>query len=572
NTAAGREVKHRYDAAGPYNVRLTVTAQSGCTSTQVQALKVPEPPQLNFVAPPSLCANSATPLSLAGSNELTQVNWTFGDPLSGALDTASGAGVYHRYDLPGTYTVTATATNIAGCTASQSQQVDIEPNLLSGVISPAGPATMCAGQSIALSAPPVGATYKWSSSSTQPSIQVSATGVYSVTITDASGCTYAPPPKAVEVLPAPAGVIKAVVFDDAGLAVGIEPQALRLCAGETAQLFTTATAGYNYQWSSGGTTSVQIFSEDRFNSLSVGTHIFTVTITNTTSGCTAVTAPFPVTVNPVPAGFSAVTDQICAGIPANVRYQGPQPPGWQFFWNNGETGPGFTTTEPGHYFVRVVNEFGCTAVSEKVTIKPGPNIAALPSGCHRRCAPDTLCVPNMPDIASWQWFLNGAPIPGATGPKLVATQSGLYHAELTDTSGCFAQSAKLTLELYTGIGSIHAVVWSDVNDNGLIDPADTLLSGIPVQLWQNGAPTASGLSGAAGAFTFNQVPSVDGFVAVDSSALPAGWQIAIGQEPANLVGCGASTQAELLLHLSACLPTAGTLNVSACAGTDYDFN
>ncbi|MBK9339032.1 MAG: PKD domain-containing protein [Lewinellaceae bacterium] len=573
NQSNQRDVKHQYAMAGPYPVSLTVTAVGGCTSTFSENVVVPEFPTLVPVPQTALCAGNATPLAITETADLTFVTWNFDDPASGPLNTASGAEVFHQYAAAGTYAPAVTARNVAGCSLTLDQTLEIFPNLLTGAISPGGISVLCQGQSLLLDAPPVGVFYSWSNGASGQQITVAQTGLYALTVTDAMGCTFSPPAKEVNVLPAPDGAIRALLFNENDQITGIETSALTVCAGETVHLYTNEQANHNYAWSSGGFGGVQEFSEVRNNLLPAGNYLYHITVTNALTGCTAVTQVFPVTVNPVPTGLAVSTDQNCAGTVANVSYDGPQPPGWQYFWNNGATGPGFATTEPGHFFVRVVNEFGCAASSEKVTILPGPNIAALPSGCHRRCEPDSLCLPAMPEIVSWQWFFNGAAIPGATGPNLVATESGAYWAELTDTSGCHAQSVPLTLELFTGTGDVLGSVWSDVNHNGIIDPADTLVGGIPVQLWQNGGIVSGGQSGAGGQFVFGNVPSVGGFVVVDSVALPVGWNIVIGQSPADLVGCAAVAQAQLLLAGPApCLPTLGTLNATACAGGSFDYN
>jgi len=573
NQSNQRDVKHQYAAAGPYPVSLTVTAVGGCTSTFSEDVVIPPFPTLVPVPQTALCAGNATPLAVTETADLTRVTWNFDDPASGPLNTASGAEVFHQYATAGVYFPAVTARNVAGCSLVLGQTLEIFPNLLTGAISPGGTATLCQGQSLLLDAPPVGVSYSWSNGASGQQISVSQTGLYVLTVTDAMGCTFSPPAKEVNVLPAPDGAIRALLLNENEQIVGVETSALTVCAGETVHLYTNEQAGHHYAWSSGGFGGVQEFSEVRNNLLPAGNYTYHITVTNTFTGCTAVTQAFPVTVNPVPAGLAVSTDQNCAGTTANVSYDGPQPLGWQYFWNNGATGPGFATTEPGHYFVRVVNEFGCAANSEKVTILPGPNIAALPSGCHRRCEPDTLCLPAMPEIVGWQWFFNGVAIPGATGPNLVATESGAYWAELTDTSGCHAQSVPLTLELFTGTGDVLGAVWSDANHNEIIDPADTLVGGIAVKLWQNGGTVLGGQSGASGQFIFGSVPSVGGFVAVDSTALPAGWDIVIGQSPADLVGCAAVTQVGLLLAgPMPCLPTLGTLNAAACPGAGFDYN
>ncbi|MEZ4892806.1 MAG: hypothetical protein R2778_07290 [Saprospiraceae bacterium] len=95
------------------------------------------------------------------------------------------------------------------------------------------------------------------------------------------------------------------------------------------------------------------------------------------------------------------------------------------------------------------------AVYNTVVIFPGPNVGALPAGCHERCNPDTLCLPPLPDIVSWQWYFDGNPIPGATSNQFAATQSGTYYAELLDVNGCQAEP-DLTLDLYDDLGTYSA--------------------------------------------------------------------------------------------------------------------
>lgn len=42
---------------------------------------------------------------------------------------------------------------------------------------------------------------------------------------------------------------------------------------------------------------------------------------------------------------------------------------------------------------------------------------------------------------SYQWYLNGNPIPGATGQTLTITQPGTYTVTITDNNGCSSTSA-----------------------------------------------------------------------------------------------------------------------------------
>ena len=562
-----------YASSGNYTATLTITTATGCTSSYSENVLVPNVPSPAFAPPLANCAGNATAFVLASNAGLIGSAWNFGDPVSGALNQSSANPAYHNYSPAGNYPVTVTATNGYGCTASVTQPVNITANPFSGNIFPPT-STICQGSSLTLSAPlGPGAMYVWNDGTNQPTLLVNAEGIYDVTLTNGNGCSYSPPAKTVDVNPAPIGTIKFLEVNDLGQVVGVQYPEASVCAGDDVTLQIQDNGNYTFSWSGGnGSDGVLVFSEDRNNLLSVGTHTFTVTVTNPSTGCTTVLTPFTVTVNPVPNNFSLSTNNICAGTPSTITYTGPKPPGWQIFWNTGDAGPSLQTDESGLYFVRVVNEFGCSAQSNTVVIFPGPNISALPSGCHERCNPDTLCLPPLPEIVSWQWFFEGSAIPGATSHQFAATQSGTYWAELMDINGCEASSAPLTVELYNGFGNILGQVWSDVNDNGIIDAADTLVSGIPVQLLQNGTFIAPGQSGANGSFDWLSVPSTDYTVQIDTQLLSPLWEIVLFSDSVGLKGCGGKVFASLLVDAYTCPPITATVSLMACAGQSALFN
>jgi PKD repeat protein len=570
NTSVLNDPAHNFTAAGIFDVTLTVSTNTGCTSTTTQSLNIPASTPLNFSPPSSNCAGNALEFNGNGAG-LSNINWNFGDPASGTANDADGNTVYHNFALPGTYVITATTTNIYGCTATTAQNLTIAPSTLSGNISPATPAPVCEGNTIILTAPGGAVAYIWSDSvTTTPTLTVGKEGIYRVTLTDANGCTYVPPPVRVEFTPAPDALIKALIENEYGQLIGTVYPQLNTCAGENVHLAAFGNGAYGYSWSGGNGNSIDVyFSDDRNNLLSVGTHLFTVTVTDFASGCTAVTAPFTVTVNPVPSGFSISAASVCAG--ATLQYSGPQPPNWQLIWNNGVTGPTLTTDAAGAFYIRVINEFGCEARSLPLAILPGPPIASIPAGCHRRCEPDTLCLPPMPTVVSIQWFFNGAAIPGATSTDFVAQQSGTYWAELTDVFGCQAQSDPLDLDLFQGSGDIGAQVWSDVNHNGIIDAADTLISGVVVQLLQGGTNIGQAVSDNNGALNFTNIPSTGYTLQADPAALSGNWQTIIGTANLTLSGCGDVENADFLIEF-VCQPVSSSAQFSACAGDAIVYN
>src|SRR5204863_246945 len=87
----------------------------------------------------------------------------------------------------GSYTVTV--SNASGCTAaSASTTVTVNPNPSTPAITPGGPITFCQGGSVQLTSS-AASGYLWSNSATTQSITVSAGGSYTVTVSNASGCT-----------------------------------------------------------------------------------------------------------------------------------------------------------------------------------------------------------------------------------------------------------------------------------------------------------------------------------------------------------------------------------------------
>lgn len=572
NTSNEHEPTHAFSSSFNFPVTLTVTAASGCTSSAISTVPIPPLPAITFLPQSAGCAGSTLSLAIHNAATFSHVRWDFGDPASGALNLAEGTSVVHSFANSGVFSASVTATNLFGCSATATTPVNISPNTLNGDISPATN-SICEGTTITLNAPNGGAaaTYAWSDGSTAPTLNVGEAGVYKVTISTPNGCTFVPPPREIKVNPAPIGEIKALIMNDLGQTTDYAEQQHSVCFGDDVLLQVFDNGTYDITWNNGAGTGESLeFSEARDSLLPVGSYTYEVILTNATTGCSAISVPFSVDVRPVPGNFTAQASQNCAGTPSTVSYVGPNIPTWQLFWNNGEIGPSFTTLEPGIFFVRAVNEYGCQAKSPNVIIHPGPNLLAIPGGCHTRCNPDSICVAPMPEIVSWQWFFNGSPIPNATSSNFVATQTGTYHAELVDNLGCNAVSDPLNLTLYDGFGDINGQVWSDVNNNGLVDAADTLVSGIHVQLWQTDTLAGTGFT-TNGHFTFGNYLSVPYTTAIDTALLPAYWEVVIGTSAAQLSGCDDLAEVDLLIRRFDCPIRQSALQVSVCPASSYDY-
>jgi uncharacterized repeat protein (TIGR01451 family) len=135
--------------------------------------------------PTTFCqGNSVTLTSTAASSYL----WSDNSSTQNINVTSSGS-----------YAVTITNAN--GCTASTSLSVTVNP-LPNASITPSGPTTFCAGNSVTLTSSTAN-NYLWSNSSSSQSINVTASGNYVVTVTDANNCSSASPATTVTINPNP---------------------------------------------------------------------------------------------------------------------------------------------------------------------------------------------------------------------------------------------------------------------------------------------------------------------------------------------------------------------------------
>ena len=570
NTSTLPNPQHTYSNPGVYNVALTITS-SGCTSTFTLGVEIKDRPAISFAPPATNCAEAALQFDAMEGPDVTEVFWSFGDPGSGDANEAEGSIAYHRYDSPGTYTVSATAIGRFGCDRTFTQAITIAPNPLSGAIQASG-TTFCAGDSALLTAPPGGQAWDWNNGGTTESIWVTETGNYTLTVTDANGCTYTPARIALSFVPAPEDLIRAVQYNALGQPIGYAYDTLEVCEGTDVFLETLANPDYSYAWPDGSPTADLEFSEDRGNLLTAGTYTYEVTVTENTSGCTHVEGPFTVIVNPAPevqisqspGGF------VCEGTPVTFSVDNPDP-ALAYRWSNGEEGPVMATRQPGRYTVTATNGFGCEGESNALQIEPGPDISLVPNGCYSRCRPDTLCLPEIPGISTYQWVFEGMPLgaPSSTVPELIATESGSYWLDMVAENGCALSSEPLQLELFDGLSQLEGQVYIDVNDNGIIDAADTLYSGAVVDLLQNNNLLNSATANAPNGYTFPNLPAGDYQLQLDTTQLPQELVPVYTEIDTTVFGCFLAFPADWLLQVN-CTPDTTNFSFAGCDSVVYE--
>jgi trimeric autotransporter adhesin len=359
--------------------------------------------------------------------------------------TASGGGTYAWStlattagiitDIVGTYTVTV--TNTAGCsvTATRTITVNALPTVTitasdnSGTFLDDG--IVCAGASATLTASG-GTSYAWSTLATTAGIIVTNAGTYTVTATNANGCSTS---TSIVFVSNPLPTAAIAVTETSGIAIndGI------ICQGASAIL--TASGGTSYTWSTLATTAGIIVTD-------AGS--YTVTVTNA-NGCSSVTST-AITVNPLPTASIAVAETsgtapndgiLCQGASATLTASG----GTSYAWSTLATTAAVTVNTSGTYTVTVTNANGCSSTTSTViTVNPLPTAFAVTGG-GSRCATDGGLAVSLTGTGQagvrYRLFLNSLPVDSITlsapGPVNFAVQSaaGTYTANATTLStGC----------------------------------------------------------------------------------------------------------------------------------------
>ncbi len=567
---------HIYAVPGTYTVKLTIAEAGGCQTSISKNITVQPPPMVSFDQPVVSCQNAVLVFDAIVSSDVNSLTWNFGDPVSGAANTSELANSFHFFSTSGTYTVSLTAADAYGCVNNFQDIVAIDSNLLAGNIALSQPSPICEGDSILLSSPSGGIAWNWSSGASSETLAILQSGIYKLTLTDAKGCSYTPPPAVVDIFGSPNSIIKGVQYNEHGQPIAFFENSLTVCEGEDVTLLVQGSLNYSYFWSSGNIGKEIGFTKDRGNLLAVGTHDFTVTVTDNATSCTSIEGPFTVVVNPNPSVqiASFPSGILCENNPATLNVNSPQP-GLTYVWNTGETGASISVIAGGIYFAQAVNQYGCRSNSNDIEVQNAPSINLIPNGCHQRCDPDTMCLPTIPGVASYQWFLDGTPIPGPEGnqPNPIFTQSGDYTVAMTDIYGCesISDALSLTIDPNLGASNILGTVYFDVNGNGVIDAADTTVAGIGIFLGVGSVYLDTIWSDSNGAYLFDSLLANGYTLLLDVASLPANWTAYSDSTFLNLSGCNAMLNFNWLLGIG-CTPATDTLDFQACEGDGVSFD
>ena len=417
---------------------VTVTDLNGCTTVANGTLNQPAALTVSINGTLDFCAGFDT--DLTASNGFVNYAWSNGD--DGQTITVATAGTY-----------TVTATNVNGCTATANTTLIQNANPTPTI---SGDLDFCFGASTTLNAPAGFSTYLWSTQENTPSIATNAAGAYSVTVTDANGCT---------------GTTSATVVVYTNPTPTISGN-LDFCDGAASTL--DAGAGYaNYTWlPAGSTQTISVTALDTYS----------VTVTDN-NGCTGTTFA-NVTVYPLPIPTIAGDVDFCEGqnttLDVGVGYQ-------QYNWSSGDMGPTTTAFNDGTYTVTVTDSQGCTASTSTVVTQypnPTPTITGDLDFCNG--ASTTLNAPA--GFTAYNWN------PSGNTQNISVDDAGVYTLIVTDQNGCTG-SATTTVTVYN---NPTPTISGDLDFCTGASTTLTAQAGFTTYAWTPTANTANITASAAG--------------------------------------------------------------------------
>ncbi len=345
-------------------------------------------------------SNGAITVTATGAPPI-MFNWSNG--ASGPMITNLAAG---------NYLLTATDNN--GCEAVKFYTIT-QPPPIAPTISQAD-ANLCFGDAnVDLTVTPTGGlppfTGVWSTGASGLTIMNVGAGNYSVTVTDANGCSST---GSALVTAPPLLTLTVTTTDETGVGTN---------DGTATAVPGGGTPGYTYLWNNGATTSL-------ITGLAPGNYTVTVTdangCSNTASGqVDAFGCQLDVT---LPADQAICPDASFVLLPSVNGNTGIV----TFLWSTGDTTETIQASSPGEYCLTVTDEAGCQdadcIVITQIVLPPLNCIVTNESAPGQNDG--SVSCDTLPGIVAYLWNT------GATTPSITGLAPGVYCLTVTDVNGC----------------------------------------------------------------------------------------------------------------------------------------
>ncbi|HEY4800546.1 MAG TPA: gliding motility-associated C-terminal domain-containing protein [Bacteroidia bacterium] len=349
----------------------------------------------------------------------TNFTWNFGDLASGAANTSILQNPTHTFSSVGTYTVTLVSHG--PCNAPDSIKIPV--SIMS--INATGHAS-CTGNSNGSATVNVSGgagtySYLWTNGQTNSTATGLNSGNYSVTITDASGCTKT-------------GTVSIVSASQPTVTATSTQAGCTVANGTATANASGGTGPYTYSWSpSGGSASTA-------NNLNVGTYTVIATdangCTNTNTVNITTTGAPTVTVTTTPTGCTVANGTATANASGG---SGTYTYLWSPSGGNASTANNLST---GIYSVVVTDANGCSAVTTVSVSQTGnvPSTTAATTNtvsCFGGSNGSATATPSG-GTPGYTYIWNTTPVQNTQTASNLS--SGTYSVVVTDVNGCTATS------------------------------------------------------------------------------------------------------------------------------------
>ncbi len=413
-------------SAGTYFV--TVSDSVGCSvEDSITIIEPGTPMVLDSIAGTNLTCfglntGSATVVGSGGDPPYNYLWWSLNDT-SATVDS-----------LPaGTYFVSVADTN--GCIASTSVTIT-QPPLIEVIVDSVLDVSCNGYDDGTTSVQTTGGipaySFLWSNGSNNDSLTDLAAGVYSLTVTDASGCLDS---------------LTVTITEPASIIASASGSAT-ICSGQSTTITVVTTGGsgfYNYEWVPNlGNAASYIVSP-------TVTTPYQVAVTDT-NGCIDTSDVILVTVYGPLSVVVGSSDTICEGSTGTVFATATGGDGnYSYFWSDstfGNSAGPFTVSPPVTSLYTVLVTDGCgsppASTSSSIIVSPLPSLTIStnpPAGCVVLQVTFSADTAGNPPGTTYQWEIGGNNFTGSTMDQ-VFTVSGTYVVTLTATTpfGCSAST------------------------------------------------------------------------------------------------------------------------------------
>ncbi len=392
--------------SGTYSV--IVTDNIGCTSSTTAAITQPQ-------LLTTTVAISSTISCYGGNNGII-----------GSL--ASGGTVPYNYlwsNTASTVNITAlsantyslTITDAYGCSANSNTVIMNEPIAVGAIINPTD--ALCNGDSTgSISASGTGGAggyqFYWSINATTNSISTLAAGIYSLTVTDANGCT---------------AINNVNVNEPTSLSLLFNTTDAHCNQNDGAASVNPSggVGGFTYSWNNGTQSS---------NNSNIPSGIYSVIVTDA-NGCTITGSASIANINGVTASISSSNSTTCFGTcdgSATAIFNGGSGP-YSFLWSNTSTNAIATGLCAGTFSVVVTDGNGC--FDQKTIQISSPNaLSAINTLTNTTCYNlnnGSLNINANGGTAPYTFHWSNSNSPNSSQNNLPA---GLYSCTITDANQC----------------------------------------------------------------------------------------------------------------------------------------